>query len=822
MSWRTTFFSSAFAAALTLTMGVGVGGTAHAQSAPTALIIGNSNYDNYADLRSSAADAEAIASRLTASGYAVALVTDASAEAMRSAISAFAASGGDSDHRLFFYAGHSVNVDGAEYLVPVDASVTTGLDLDFNFISMRAVNAQLERDRTPDLVIMDTGYRHFADNELASVLPGAEVSDTPGVPADSADILTLTAVEPGTNNISQANRRNVFADLLATRLSRQDQEAQAFFASLAQRVAAQSLNRQRPYLSDGFLGDVILNETAPIPVPEPAGPTAREERLWNLIVGSTDPQDYQDYLAFFPEGYYADEARAAIAALTETDTPDEPSAPVYDISPINEPYYIVRLANVRSGPSTDFARLATLPENTIVNNLGRVAGTRWFQIVMPDNSVGYIFDTLIVPWNGSELQAWALAESQGTIPAYQDYLNAYPQGPNAETARRNMLILKEQAYQEALAAYAIRPVDEVVVVLRRANVRLLPSTRSDIVATLEAGTRLRATGDVRAESWTRLDLNGKPVFIYDTLFVPYAGSVYEAWDQALEADTVLGYIRFRNNFPNSAFEDEAIANIRALQAAQDARFIPIGEQYVITRISSLFSEPSRQSDIITEVNPGETFPALRQTEDGRWIELRLGRGQVGYVRAGRAEPYLDSVFEGWALAQAEGTLVSYRAFRDAFPGSRFDEQAVAAIEDLIANQNAMQDISETLYVPVRAFVFTQPDVNAPRLGVLAANSLVPGTGKGGDPVFYRIETSSGVGYLRQEAAEPYAGSEREAWDNARRANTVEAVNAYLAAYPNGRWLQDAIELRQRLAPQAQGYQFNLGGLNIRLVPHSGN
>ena len=64
----------------------------------------------------------------------------------------------------------------------------------------------------------------------------------------------------------------------------------------------------------------------------------------------------------------------------------------------------------------------------------------------------------------------------------------------------------------------------------------------------------------------------------------------------------------------------------------------------------------------------------------------------------------------------------------------------------------------------------------------------------------------------------YIGSEREAWDNARSANTVDALNAYLTAHPNGRWLQDAIQLRQALAPQAQGYQFNLGGLNIRLVP----
>ena len=90
------------------------------------------------------------------------------------------------------------------------------------------------------------------------------------------------------------------------------------------------------------------------------------------------------------------------------------------------------------------------------------------------------------------------------------------------------------------------------------------------------------------------------------------------------------------------------------------------------------------------------------------------------------------------------------------------------------------------------------------------------TGQGGDPEFFRINTTSGVGYVLASSAALYAGSEREAWDQARTANSVEAVNAYLAAYPNGRWLQPALQLRQQLT----GYEINLGGLNIRLFPGS--
>lgn len=807
MSWRKHFSSTATAAALTLM----AGGTALAQQgAPTALVIGNGDYANYADLRSSVVDAEAVAAQLGANGYDVTLLTDASASDMRAALSAFVATGDTPDHRVLFYSGHSVLVDGVEFFVPADASVTTGLDLALNFIPMGAVTAQMGRDSTADVVILDTGYRHFADNELAAVLPGTSTSDRPGIPANDASTMTVLAVTPGTNNISQANRRNVFAELLADRLSRQDQDAVAFFGTLARQVASQSGNRQKPYVSEEFFADVVLN-ASPVE-PEPAGPSDREERLWNLVVGSDNVQDFEDYLAFFPEGYYADEARAAIAELTE---PEEPG---YTVDPINKPYYIVRLSNVRAGPSTDFARLATLPENTIVNNLGKVSGTRWFQIVMPDNRVGYIFETLTAPWDGSELQAWVVAENEGTIAAYEAYLNAYPQGPNAETAKNNILILREQAYQDALAAYSIQPINQDVVLVRRANVRQLPTTRSGVVATLDGGTRLTATGNVRGLSWTQLDLNGTPVFIYDTLFVTYAGSVFEAWDQAVEEDTVLGYFRFRNAYPNSPFEGEAIAALQALQAEQNSGFVPLGEQYVVRRKANVFSEPNVQSDKVLVVKAGDVYQALRKTAEGRWIELRISRGQVGYIRASRVEAYEGSVFEAWAAAEAENTLNSYRTFRDEFPGSRFDEKAVEAIDALLADTDTIQPLNENIYLPGRVFVYTQPDTNSPPLGTLPGNSLVPTSGIGGTPEFYRIVTSNGQGYVLASAAELYIGSEREAWDNARRANTVEAINAYLMAYPNGRWLQNAIQLRQQLAPQQQGYEFNLGGLNIKLFP----
>ncbi|MGB0747043.1 MAG: caspase family protein [Alphaproteobacteria bacterium] len=261
---------------LAAALGFSVLAAASAAAQPTALIIGNSNYSNFVNLPDAAADATMLAETLGGNGYDVALLTNASAQETRAALSAFFASEAASEHRLFIYSGHVVSVDGVTHLVPADAAVTTGLDLAFNFIAMDDVRAQMERDEIPDVVIMDTNYRHLADNQLKPLLPGAQISDRAAPPADSESTLTLMAVQPGARNLGQKNDANVFATILNNRLSRMDREAVTFLTNVGARVENQSNGRQTPYLSGGFTADVRLNPEVEEPVAE--GPTAREQR----------------------------------------------------------------------------------------------------------------------------------------------------------------------------------------------------------------------------------------------------------------------------------------------------------------------------------------------------------------------------------------------------------------------------------------------------------------------------------------------------------------------------------------------------------------
>ena len=209
---------------------------------------------------------------------------------------------------------------------------------------------------------------------------------------------------------------------------------------------------------------------------------------------------------------------------------------------------MTRKANVRSGPSTSLDRIARLPAATVVYNLGQVADSGWYQIIMPDNSAGFIHPALLAP-GPARTGSLVHGTERGTIEAYQAYLDAFPEGPNAESAQVSIDVLLEQAYREQLASYRIQSINRDVVITRRANLRRLPTTRSQVASQVDGGTRLTATGIVRGYPWIRLDLNGETVFVHNSLYVVYEGSVFAAWDQAVEADTLLGYVRFRAQHP---------------------------------------------------------------------------------------------------------------------------------------------------------------------------------------------------------------------------------------------------------------------------------
>jgi hypothetical protein len=122
-----------------------------------ALVIGNSNYEYANKLINTSNDAKAMATTLRSLGFEVISVTDGDYEKMKNSIYAFGEAITDVDVSLFYYAGHGLEVDGTNYLVPVDAKVESALEVRLKAVPLTAIIRTMEfaNDEGLNMIILD-------------------------------------------------------------------------------------------------------------------------------------------------------------------------------------------------------------------------------------------------------------------------------------------------------------------------------------------------------------------------------------------------------------------------------------------------------------------------------------------------------------------------------------------------------------------------------------------------------------------------------------------------------------------------------------------
>ena len=123
--------------------------------ARVALVIGNGSYDT-APLANPASDARAVAKALRAVGFSVTFEKDLGNLEMKRALSEFGRTLEAGGVGLFYYAGHGIQHDGTNYLVPVDAELKRPDDLEIYGVQADAVLAKMENaGNRVNIVILD-------------------------------------------------------------------------------------------------------------------------------------------------------------------------------------------------------------------------------------------------------------------------------------------------------------------------------------------------------------------------------------------------------------------------------------------------------------------------------------------------------------------------------------------------------------------------------------------------------------------------------------------------------------------------------------------
>src|SRR3954463_9639261 len=196
-----------------------------------ALVLGNSAYQNVAPLANPANDAAKIAATLKDAGFDVVDSRhDLPAAETRRALRDFADRARDADIAAVYYAGHGIEVDGANYLIPVDAKLERDTDVYDEALSLERVLVAIEPAKKLRLVILDA----CRDNPFARSMKRTIASRAVG--------RGLAKVEPTSPNTLIA-----FASKAGSTASDGDSKNSPFAAALVEHLPKPGLDLRRAF-----------------------------------------------------------------------------------------------------------------------------------------------------------------------------------------------------------------------------------------------------------------------------------------------------------------------------------------------------------------------------------------------------------------------------------------------------------------------------------------------------------------------------------------------------------------------------------------------
>ncbi|WP_180982479.1 caspase family protein [Methylocella silvestris] len=273
-----------------------------------ALVIGNSVYKNSAlDIPNARNDAEDVAAALKALGFDVLLETDVDLAAASKAIQQFARMSVGADATLFYFAGHAVQYQGHNYLLPVDAEVKDEISLPFETIAVDNIRAVLDRSNGVKIMVLDACRSNpIADRlaKMASAAPAIDPSErTRGLERidKSEGIIVAYATSPGDVALDGQERNSPFTKAFLKRLNEPGLEVEMMFRRIANDVREATSGRQRPETYVSLVNEYYLNQT--------------DRVAWEKVKETDDPAALHDFVERFPSSFYAIEARYRLKAL---------------------------------------------------------------------------------------------------------------------------------------------------------------------------------------------------------------------------------------------------------------------------------------------------------------------------------------------------------------------------------------------------------------------------------------------------------------------------------------------------------------------------
>jgi hypothetical protein len=294
-------------------LGLVCGSAAHAAERKVALVIGNSGYTGISRLTNPGNDARLLSAAAKQAGFDVILADDLTIASFQKTLRDFRIRAEGADVAMVYYAGHGMEGQGQNWLIPVDARLDTEFDLPYEAISIDRLLEAVSGARVRVLVLDACRNNPFGNRWKRGVR--AVPSGLAGMELD--DVLVIYAAAPGQVALDGKAGNSPFAASLAKRMVEPGLPLQLLAGAVRDDVMAATGGNQRPYVSASITGTpVYLMPQAAAPAASSAPDRGSLDALmWQGALSANSPAGYDAYLKEFPKGLFAGLARANLDKL---------------------------------------------------------------------------------------------------------------------------------------------------------------------------------------------------------------------------------------------------------------------------------------------------------------------------------------------------------------------------------------------------------------------------------------------------------------------------------------------------------------------------
>ncbi len=294
----------------------------HSES-KTALVIGNSNYQHFSKLKNSKNDAYDMSQVLKRQGFDVLYLKNGSLKAMKKIVRKFSQKLRNGGVGFFYYAGHGVEVNGKNYLIPTNAQIPEKNEVEYEALSMNMIIDKMEDSNNRlNIVVLDACRNDPFSRSGGGGL--AQINNAKGM-------YIAYATSPGSVASDGRGRNGLFTKHLMRNIQHSNLTLNEVFKNTRSQVYRDSQDTQLPWTSSSVIGDFYFNinkksatavktrQTTPY-IPEKKH-VAYDTVLWNEIKSSSAISDFEFFLKKYPDSQYSDIARLKIARLSQQNKP---------------------------------------------------------------------------------------------------------------------------------------------------------------------------------------------------------------------------------------------------------------------------------------------------------------------------------------------------------------------------------------------------------------------------------------------------------------------------------------------------------------------